>query len=66
MAVQLLSHPAGAAAMASPWLMTSPRQGLVEVEYSMVTWEGSMPDPVPIWMGPVMMGSHSEPREAPP
>ena len=52
--------------MASPWLMTSPRQGLVEVEYSMVTWEGSMPDPVPIWMGPVMMGSHSEPREAPP
>ena len=22
-----------------------------------------MPDPVPIWMGPVMMGSHSEPRE---
>ena len=52
--------------MVSPWLMTSPRQGLKEVEYSMVTCEGSMPEPVPTWMGPVMVGSHSELRDAPP
>ena len=32
----------------------------------MVTCEGSMPEPVPTWMGPVMVGSHSESRDAPP
>ena len=52
--------------MASPWFMTSPRQGLKEVEYSMVTCEGSMPEPVPTWRGPVRMGSHSEPRGSEP